>query len=513
MFLRRVTSIRGQLVLLYLGILALLLLGLGVFQSLTLRSYLRSSAAASVRRSAYSELNVLGPCYIKSPADLAGSAQSLANLLGTPNTAVTIVTPSGAALASHGMGPPGASHPLRLTATTIRRLIATATPDSSDVIAPVTKCPTSRTVTVRVGRGHNPPPDWGGSLVTGGKTLLIAVPLGPAPIPFGYAILGRSLAQENGTASRVLIVFVLGALSVLLLAALLALPLINRALRPLRRVADTASAIAAGDFSHRANLARSGDEIGRLGMAFDAMVDRLQSAIAAASASEERMRRFLADASHELRTPVTVLRGTSQVLLHQTGDERPDFRAALEDMHEEAVRLARLVDDLLTLSRIDEGQHLAPERVEVRLYLEEFLDRYARLWEGRPILSDVEHLDGAAAWIDREALRRILTNLIDNAARYSRPGMPITVGGSAEPTTVSLTVTDTGPGLTPEQAAHVFERFYRANEARSRHNGGSGLGLAIVQGLTRDSGGTIELDTAPDRGTTVTVKLIRPERA
>jgi two-component system OmpR family sensor kinase len=274
-------------------------------------------------------------------------------------------------------------------------------------------------------------------------------------------------------------------------------------------VADTAGSIAAGDFSQRANLARSHDEIGRLGMAFDAMVDRLQSAIAAASASEEHMRRFLADASHELRTPVTVLRGTSQVLLNQADDRNPDFRVALEGMHEESVRLAKLVDDLLTLSRLDEGQRLAPERVVVRSYLEEFLDRYARLWVERPILVDVEELDGATAWVDREALRRILTNLIDNAARYSRPDTPITVGGEAGNETVTLTVRDAGPGLTPEQVEHVFERFYRANQARSRNSGGSGLGLAIVQGLTQESGGSINFDSAPDRGTTVNVVLQR----
>lgn len=509
MGLWRLTSIRGQLVLLYLAILTLLLLGLGIFQSLTLRSYLRSSAVTSVRRSAYSELNILGPCFIESPADLVQHATILANLLGSRDTAVTIVTPSGAALASHGTGPPGALHPLRLSAATIRQLIANAKPETSASLSTVTKCPDGKVVTIRGVDRRNPPPDWGGSLVTGGKRLLIAVPLGLSPAPFGYAILGRSMATENQTASRVLLVFVLGALSVLILAALVALPLINRALRPLQQVADTAAAIAAGDFSQRANLTRSRDEIGRLGMAFDAMVDRLQSAIGAASASEERMRRFLADASHELRTPVTVLRGTSQVLLNQTGDEKPEYRAALEGMHEEAVRLARLVDDLLTLSRLDDGQHLAPERVEVRPYLEEFLDRYGRLWASRPIYAEVEDLDGTAAWVDREALRRILTNLVDNAARYSRPGMPIRIGGNSGPDTVSLSVADAGPGLTPEQAAHVFERFYRANAARTRNSGGSGLGLAIVQGLTQQSGGSISFETAPDRGTTVTLQLKR----
>lgn len=509
MDLSRFTSIRAQLVLLYLGILALLLIGLGIFQTLTLGSYLRSSAVASVRRSAYSELTILGPCFIRSRAELQQTAQQLAGLLGTRDTAVTIVTPSGSALASHGTGPPGASHPLHLSAATIRQLIAGARPELDTGRVPVTKCPQGTVVKPRYFSHHNPPAEWGGWLVSGGKKLLIAVPLGPGSSPYGYAILGRSLGDENRTASRVLIVFILGALSALLLAGLVALPLINHALRPLKRVADTATAIAAGDFTQRANLARSRDEVGRLGMAFDAMVDRLQSAIAAASASEERMRQFLADASHELRTPVTVLRGTSQVLLNQTGEEQSQYRTALEDMHDEAVRLARLVDDLLTLSRMDEGQPLAPERIEVRPYLEEFLDRYGKLWQSRPIQMDATEMDGAAAWVDRDALRRILTNVVDNAARYSRPGGPITIAGRAEQDRVSLSVADSGPGLTHEQAQHVFERFYRAAPARSRHSGGSGLGLAIVQGLTQQSGGTIELDTAPERGTTVTITLRR----
>ena len=141
MALWRLTSVRGQLVLLYLAILTLLLLGLGIFQSLTLRSYLRSSAVAGVRRSAYSELNILGPCFIRSHGDLAQSASTLAKLLGSRDTAVTIVTPTGAALASHGMGQPGALHPLRLSATTIRQLIANARPDTANApISPV-KCP------------------------------------------------------------------------------------------------------------------------------------------------------------------------------------------------------------------------------------------------------------------------------------------------------------------------------------------------------------------------------------
>jgi two-component system, OmpR family, sensor kinase len=237
------------------------------------------------------------------------------------------------------------------------------------------------------------------------------------------------------------------------------------------------------------------------------MVDRLQHALSATAASEERMRRFLADASHELRTPVTVLRGSSQVLLRHADVHDPELIDALRDMNEEAVRLARLIDDLLTLTRLDANSELVPQRIPVREFVREFVDRYAQVWEGREIETGVGSLDGAAAFADPEALRRILTNLVENAARYSRPGGRIWIDGDVHGDTVQIAVRDEGPGLAPEDAEHVFERFYTANKSRSRSSGGTGLGLSIVRGLVEGSGGTISIDTALDRGTTVTFTL------
>jgi two-component system, OmpR family, sensor kinase len=345
------------------------------------------------------------------------------------------------------------------------------------------------------------------SLVSGGTVLLVAVPLGPPGKPLGYAILGRSMSAANGIAGRLVLVFGLGAIAALLLAASIALPIINRALSPLRRVTETAEAIAGGDLEARADLSHTQDEVGRLGVAFDSMVDRLQQALSATAASEERMRRFLADASHELRTPVTVLRGSSQVLLRHADVHDPELIDALRDMNEEAVRLARLIDDLLTLTRLDANSELVPQRIPVREFVREFVDRYAQVWEGREIETGVGSLDGAAAFADPEALRRILTNLVENAARYSRPGGRIWIDGDVHGDTVQIAVRDEGPGLAPEDAEHVFERFYTANKSRSRSSGGTGLGLSIVRGLVEGSGGTISIDTALDRGTTVTFTL------
>lgn len=508
----RLTSIRGRLVLWYVGVLAVLLAALGIFQTVTLNSYVRSATAAGLRHSAYQELAVLGPCYIRSSAGLHRNARTLARLLAGHDTAVAIVTPSGKALAKQALGPPGATEPMRVSRSTVQQLISAArsSPPSGSTID-VPGCPKPRAVT----RDHHHdrsrsnffPGPW--SLGSSGGLLLVAIPLGPPGKVVGYAILGRSLASANATATRLLAVFVVGALIALMLAALVALPIINGALSPLRRIALTAGEIAAGDLEQRANLARSSDEIGRLGEAFDAMVDRLQAAISATTASEERMRRFLADASHELRTPVTVLRGSSQVLLRQANGERTELKEALREMHEESVRLARLVDDLLTLSRLDEGQQSVSQPVEVRSFLREFLDRYSSVWPGRDIALQGDTLDGTTVAADPEALRRVLTNLIDNAARYSRAGGAISVSGEPDGDAVTIAVGDEGPGLSPEDARHVFDRFYRANKSRSRGSGGTGLGLAIVRGLIEQSGGTIDIDTAPDRGTVVRFTLPR----
>ena len=323
------------------------------------------------------------------------------------------------------------------------------------------------------------------------------------------ATAGHSMAAEYALLLQARLTLVIGALAVFMVTAIVALPIINRALRPLQHVARTAEAIAAGDLTRRANLAPFVDEVGRLGEAFDTMVDRLQDALAVATASEERMRQFLADASHELRTPLTVLRGTSQVLLREHTLDLEESNAALVAIHDESIRLSRLVDDLLTLSKLDAGQPLDPHPVAISPFLTEFVERYASAWPSRRIVVEAAEFDGTQADVDPEALRRMLTNVIDNAARYSTPGRPIVIAGASAANGVSIMVRDEGPGLSPEDAERVFERFYRGNKSRSRLSGGSGLGLAIVHALVVQSHGDVYIDTGPDRGTTVAIRLPR----
>jgi signal transduction histidine kinase len=509
MLFPRLTSVRGQLVLWYLVVLAVVLLALGIFQTVTLGGYLRTAMADSMRNASGAELAVLGPCFISSPADLKTDAQTLAGLLGSHDTAVKIVSRDGHVLADHGLGPPGATHALRLSDVTIQQVIDTARPVVALGSATLTTdvCSNSPQAVAARERFHRILHSQNQSGFQVGNRLLVAIPLGPPNKIVGFAILGNSLTSANNTLSQERVVFALGAAVALLLSALIAVPLINRALRPLRRVATIAEDIAAGDLEKRANLPHVPDETGRLGKAFDLMVDRLQAALTEATASEERMRHFLADASHELRTPLTVLRGTSQVLIRQHQADPEQLRAGLIDIHQEAVRLSRLVDNLLTLTRLDEGQVLDPQPVQVRSFLDDFVDRYGGAWPERKLEVRYSELDGTTAYVDPEALRRVLTNLVENAARYSAPAGQITLEGSGSPTAVSLAVSDEGPGLAQQDADRIFERFYRANKSRSRRSGGTGLGLAIVEALVAQSGGELHLDTGPERGTTVAFTL------
>lgn len=171
--------------------------------------------------------------------------------------------------------------------------------------------------------------------------------------------------------------------------------------------------------------------------------------------------------------------------------------------------MARLVDDLVHLSRIDAGQTLHPRALTVSTFLEDFVARYAAAWPQRSLETHHCNLNGAQVQVDPEALTRVLTNLVDNAARYSTPGGAIRIRGEAGDQTVSIAVADEGPGLSPEDAKRMFERFCRGGKSRGHQSGGSGLGLAIVQALVRQSAGEVQLDSGPDRGTTVAITFPR----
>jgi signal transduction histidine kinase len=322
----------------------------------------------------------------------------------------------------------------------------------------------------------------------------------------GYAVLGRPLDNVNDTLERVRTIFAVGAFAALFLSGLALFVLTGLALRPLRRVTETAEEIAAGDLGRRTNV-RSKDEVGRLASAFDRMIGRLEEAFSKVTESEQRMRRFLADASHELRTPLTALRGTSQVLLRAPDPGAPEVVAGIEGIHQEAVRLSDLVNNLLTLTRLDAKESLHPEEIPLASFMDDFRDRYSGAWPTRHVEFDTGAFDGAHVWADPDAVRRMLLNVVDNAVKYSEPPGAIVVTADTAPEEVTIRVRDHGPGLSAEEQEHVFDRFYRGGRGRSQRTGGSGLGLPIVQALAERSAGSVSLESELGRGTTVKITL------
>jgi two-component system OmpR family sensor kinase len=303
-------------------------------------------------------------------------------------------------------------------------------------------------------------------------------------------------------------VFAVSAGTALVATAVLAVWLTGRTLRPLERVAAVARAVSHGAYDQRTGL-RGAGEMASMGAAFDEMVDRLQEQIRQERESEARMRRFLADASHELRTPVTGILGHLEVLRRGAVENRADRDESLAAMHVAAERMARLVTDLLTLARFEQVEaRLRPEKVDVQ----ELLRAAARgvVMNGHGLA--VERTSpGLAVLADRDATERIVVNLLDNAAKYSPAGTTVELAGRpVGEDCVELLVADHGPGIEVGERERVFERLYRGD--RSRANGaasGAGLGLAICRALARGQGGEVTVRETPGGGATFVLKLPR----
>jgi len=269
-------------------------------------------------------------------------------------------------------------------------------------------------------------------------------------------------------------------------------------------MAETAGHIAAGDLSQRVEHADDRTEAGQLGTALNAMLEQIEEAFDERAATEERLRRFVADASHELRTPLTSIRGYTE-LWRAGGLTGPgEVGEAMRRMEQEARRMGLLVDDLLLLARLDQGRPLET----VPLALDRLVDDAVR--DARAVEPD-RPIDLAAEPVtvvgDDHRLRQVVGNLLANARLHTPPGTPVHVSLRATGDRVRLVVADDGPGLAPDVAARVFERFYRGDPARTRTRGGSGLGLSIVAAVAEAHGGRVSVDTAPGAGARFVVEL------
>jgi signal transduction histidine kinase len=329
-----------------------------------------------------------------------------------------------------------------------------------------------------------------------------------------HAVIAFDLDGLNSTVTRLEIADALaGAVAIAVLAGI-GLPLVRASLAPLRRIEATAAAIAGGDLSQRIDHPSGGTEVGRLADALDTMLSRIEAAYQAraegeadALRSEERMRQFIADASHELRTPLTSVRGLAEFGLQQ-GEQAStsELLRLMTLISRESSRMGRLVEDLLMLARFDTGRPLDRHPVDLVSIASQAVQAARVVDPGRPVTL----VTGDPVLIlygDPERLRQILDNLIGNALQHTPPGSPVTVSLHSGDGVGEIIVADAGPGMTPQQAAHVFERFYRADEARTRTRGGTGLGLAIAASLAAAHGGNITVDTQPGQGAAFRVRL------
>jgi two-component system OmpR family sensor kinase len=322
----------------------------------------------------------------------------------------------------------------------------------------------------------------------------------------GMFVVSLPLRDVSQTLGRLLLIEVVVTVAVVVLTGLLSMWVVRVGLRPLDQMATTAGAIAAGDLSQRVEHADDRTEVGRLGAALNTMLGHIEQAFAARTASEQRLRRFVADASHELRTPLTSIRGYAELFRRGAAERPDDLATAMRRIEDESARMSVLVDDLLLLARLDQGRPLEREEVDLVALASDAVDDARAVSPDRPITFET---NGPVTVTGDEArLRQVTANLLTNARAHTPEGTRVHVRVRSTPEGAEIEVADDGPGLAPDEAARVFERFYRADPARTRSRGGSsGLGLSIVAAIASAHGGRATLDTAPGQGATFRVAL------
>ena len=321
----------------------------------------------------------------------------------------------------------------------------------------------------------------------------------------GTLVVAVSLQDADQTLAHLRLIGLIVTGAVLLAIAALAWWVIKAGLRPLERMGETANAIAAGDLSARVESSDERTEVGRLGLALNKMLGQIERAFAERQASEDRLRRFLADASHELRTPLSSIRGYAELFRTGAAREPGQLDRAMRRIEDEAERMGGLVDDLLALARLDEVREAVREPVDLAGLAREACDDAATAAPDRAI--SLRARGSTEVLGDRDQLRRVITNLLRNATMHTPKGTPIDVSVTGEDRSTTVAVRDHGPGLEPGTEAQVFERFWRDGESRRRDGSGAGLGLAIVAAITKSHGGAVAAANAAGGGAEFTVTL------
>ena len=494
--------LRWRLALVMFGLLAVLLLGLGALVSATVESALLNNEAISQHEVARFALTgppsgahgngqgAAGPQLsladagvtpppLGAPSDQALVAgEQLIRRLSGPGSGVALLSTSGDVIAQDTSEIPDASPNVTLSANQVQSAITQTQSDQQYLLA------------------------YDGS---GQRQIIVLLPV----IEHNQTVAALMLATPTKTidASVALTRLILfsGIGVSLVLAALLALPLMRLTLRPLADMESVSRKIAAGDLALRLDEPPVDDEIGRVARSYNAMVARLQGMLT-------RQQRFMADVSHELRTPLTALAGSIEMMLLGAHQSDPAAGARLlRSMYAETERMRRLVEELLTLARLDEKRlTLRIAQVDASALVAALCDDARPLVKGQTLQCEIAP-DTPPVRADADRLRQALLILLDNALKFTPADGAVTVSVRRESGSLVLfQVADTGVGIAPEDVAHVFERFYRVDPSRTRAQpgaGGAGLGLAIAKSLVEAQDGSISLTSALGAGTTVSVRL------
>jgi two-component system OmpR family sensor kinase len=324
------------------------------------------------------------------------------------------------------------------------------------------------------------------------------------PSSLGSVIVAQSLSDFDKTTHQISVVFLIIGGIVLLFIAFASRQVIKLSMKPLKKIEETAEQIAAGDLSARLENFEPDTEVGRLSTSLNIMLSRIEESFAARAESENKLRRFVADASHELRTPLTSIRGFAE--LHRQGavPEGEKTKELISRIEKESMRMGSLVEDLLMLARMDQSRELVMADVDLSHLVQEAVSSASAAGPDHPITSDIAgdiHTQG-----DADKIYQVITNLLANARAHTPVGTAIDVATYSTKDGSYVTVADTGPGLTAEDQMHIFERFYRVDTSRQRSsNDGSGLGLSIVDEVMKAHGGTVSVASEPGNGATFTL--------
>ena len=485
--------IRWQITILHATILTLVLAGAGGLLYVQERNFLVANAAAGLRAQARGLLETqvgslppVPPRPARLPRRAPASAPdralmerlpALAHDLAARNTGAVILALDGTPLAQADLGPP------------------TPAPDSGALARAAAGAENERFVG-SVGQERllaTLTPLWQAGHVV--AVVELSTPL--RPIDDALDRLARYLLAGWGLA--------VGAATALGVSAT------RRVLQPLEHVARTTRRIAAGNLHQRVGLPAGQNEIAQLGAAFDAMVARLEAAFTA-------QRRFVADAAHELRTPLTALSASTELLLIGADEANPvKTQRLLHHLDTELNRVIRLTNDLLTLSTLDAQPQLSLHPLELSPLLQDLCEQHRALLHDQTLQCDI----APGLWVNGhpDRLRQVVLNVLDNARKYTPPGGALTVHAARDGREVCVLVQDSGIGIPADALAHLFQRFFRVDSARTRGRGGSGLGLAIVQALMVAHGGRVRVDSSPNSGTSVRLYLplldpsVHPHRA